>query len=840
MRAIKSFIISIALTLTLITGVSAEFFSDIIVTSTDGIWTDSRAYSSLTDAVNAVGSTKQRTIVISSQLSVGDITIPSNITLKFERDGAIINSGQLTLNTRNIIAENRQIFAGAGDIDFTAGTVLKSGWFSTFERAALVTADDSVTLIITKPQTLTTTVALGDNVTLKWDGPGNILTANAGVDIQNIYNIDAGDFQLFAGAGDFDFTDGMSLKLSWFIRLRSALTYIGSDKVTLNVTRPSTVDFTDTVPSNISLYINHGAPVTCTGHVLTINGPLLSTGPYQQFVAVAGEVVFSDTSYVNAAWFGFAESASAAANSAALLAAVTAGNTCINSGTFLLSVQVEIPSNRRVYGAGIGSSILKIPDNVSAGTVATLSPLTTANGGSDILIENLTIDGNRANQSWTPVGSANYGLSVRSSNTVVRNCEFKNVTANGTGVPVTASNVIFDGVISHGNGKKGLHSGDVNKITIINGFYYDNEIDSGIGLHQGATEVIVANNQCYDNGTYGIDVGASTGAYEVSRNVAITGNIIFGNNVGIYLVNNSTSDIEKDLGVSIIGNTIKGNGQGIQTTAAYGFTIADNIIKENDIYGIWINTNSTRYIINGNIIYNNCLTDTSKAAVTLQAGTSNGIVRGNYLYDNQDSATQVRGILIGGTVTGTVVADNHIENATTVAIDDYSSIGVNTVQNNIRINSGSAENNVFSGHTIIRNVTSVTRTGTTDETDLMAAATILAKKMDSVNGVRFTAWGRNTGAAGTKTIKFYWGATAYTVHPADNNASEWRLDVEIQNGSFSSQRIWLLMRTGGIITFDDYTTASVVTTEAVSVKLTGQLSDGSDSISQYRLWGEYF
>ena len=127
MRAIKSFIISIALTLTLITGVSAEFFSDIIVTSPDGIWTDSRAYNSLTDAVNAIGSTKQRTIVISSQLSVGNITIPSNITLKFERDGAIINSGQLTLNTRNIIAENRQIFAGAGDIDFSSGTVLKSG-----------------------------------------------------------------------------------------------------------------------------------------------------------------------------------------------------------------------------------------------------------------------------------------------------------------------------------------------------------------------------------------------------------------------------------------------------------------------------------------------------------------------------------------------------------------------------------------------------------------------------------------------------------------------------------------------------------------------------------------
>ena len=307
MRAIKSFIISIALTLTLITGASAEFFSDIIVTSPDGIWTDSRAYSSLTDAVNAIGSTKQRTIVISSQLPVGNITIPSNITLKFERDGAIINSGQLTLNTRNIIAENRQIFAGAGDIDFTSGTVLKSGWFSTFERAALVTADDSVTLIITKPQTLTTTVALGNNVVLKWDGSGNILTANTGVDIQNICNIEAGDFQLFAGAGDFDFTDGMNLKLSWFVRLRSAITYIETDKVTLNVTRPSTVDLTDTIPSNISLNISEGAPLTVSpGQVLTISGPLLSTGAYQQFVAVSGEVLFSDgvVESIKLEWFG--------------------------------------------------------------------------------------------------------------------------------------------------------------------------------------------------------------------------------------------------------------------------------------------------------------------------------------------------------------------------------------------------------------------------------------------------------------------------------------------------------------------------------------------------------
>jgi hypothetical protein len=214
MKKLTTLLLSIVIFFTLSLNVRAEFFSDVIVTSPNGIWTDSRAYANLPAAINAVGAL-QRTVVIASQQSVGNITIPANVTLKFERDGAIGHTGQLTFNTKNIIADNRQIFAGGGDVDFASGTVVKSGWFADVETAINLTSDDTVTLVVTKPQTIATSYALGNNVNLRWESPGNILTVNGGVTISNIGQVESGNYQLFAGAGNFRFRDGTNLNSSW-------------------------------------------------------------------------------------------------------------------------------------------------------------------------------------------------------------------------------------------------------------------------------------------------------------------------------------------------------------------------------------------------------------------------------------------------------------------------------------------------------------------------------------------------------------------------------------------------------------------------------------------------
>lgn len=257
MKTLKIFFLSLILLFTLSTGVNAEFFADVIVTSPNGIWTDSRAYATLNDAITAVGA-NQRTVVIASQQAVTALTIPSNVTLKFERDGSIANTGQLTINTKNIIAPNQQIFTGIGNIDFASGSEILTGWFSNIETAFALTANDTVTLIVSKPQTITASYSPGTNVFLKWNAPGNILTANAGITVSNIGQITAGNYQIFAGAGNFRFRDGTILNLVWFNNLRAAITHASTNSLTLLVQGTHVVDLSDSIPATLTTKLVQG------------------------------------------------------------------------------------------------------------------------------------------------------------------------------------------------------------------------------------------------------------------------------------------------------------------------------------------------------------------------------------------------------------------------------------------------------------------------------------------------------------------------------------------------------------------------------------------------------
>lgn len=299
-------ILTLALSILLLTSASyAEFFEDIIVTSPDGIWTDARAYSTLNAAITAV-STDERTVTITSPQTVTALTVPSNVTLKFERNGAINNSGQLTINTKNIIAPNRQIFTGAGDIDFVNGSEVKTGWFADLDEAIDVTSDDSITLIVSEQDYITSSIAVGDDVFLKWESPNNQIVASAGATLSNIHDISAGHYQLFAGAGDFDFDDRTELRLSWFSRLSSAIYFIGTVKSTLVIDEAITMNENVSIPSTLTVEVLPGATITTTGWKLTIaGGPgSIIASSRQQIFAGTGSVLFTLGGTVYPEWFG--------------------------------------------------------------------------------------------------------------------------------------------------------------------------------------------------------------------------------------------------------------------------------------------------------------------------------------------------------------------------------------------------------------------------------------------------------------------------------------------------------------------------------------------------------
>lgn len=135
-----------------------------------------------------------------------------------------------------------------------------------------------------------------------------------------------------------------------------------------------------------------------------------------------------------------------------------------------------------------------------------------------------------------------------------------------------------------------------------------------------------------------------------------------------------------------------------------------------------------------------------------------------------------------------------------------------------------------------RTSTDVTITGTTDETTLYTE-TIGANISGTAGGLHFHAAGVNTGATGTKTFKWYTGATAITLYTsAAGSLEEWIVDVEVYNqGSVSAQLIKWSFK--GIDPTTHIPTekvgidiAAIDTSASVEYKFTGDLGAAGDSI----------
>jgi len=386
----KKFILSIFLALTLfITPASAEFFPDIIVTSPNGIWTDSRAYETLNDAISAVGA-NERTIKIVSPQTVTALTIPSNVTLEFERDGAIVNSGQLTINTRNIRAPDRQIFTGAGDVDFADGSVVRSAWFPSLYKAINLTNDDSVTLLVTSQAHVTTTCALGNDVILKWISPNNIIQVDSGVVFSNIKNIEAGNYQIFAGLGDYDFLDGTELKLNWFHSLQSVLAQVEDEEVTIIINEDSVIQADVTAAANEGIKVVKGGRLNIdAGVTLTINGSF-STGLYQVFSG-AGSTLFGQlTPALYPEWWGI----DGTNDEVQINLAITASNAgtgripvVLSGGPYSAADTIYMRHGVRLIGWG-GMATSKIPTSANYEHQARINV-----SGSSVALDSLPADG---------------------------------------------------------------------------------------------------------------------------------------------------------------------------------------------------------------------------------------------------------------------------------------------------------------------------------------------------------------------------------------------------------------------------------------------------------------
>lgn len=375
---------------------SQEFFTDVIVTSSNGIWTDSRAYSTLNDAIASVG-INERTIIIANKQIVGDLDIPSNITLSFNRDGSIANSGTLNINTKNIIASDRQIFTGSGSINFTNGTVLRSSWFEDLPEAIGQTNGyyDYLTLVISEESIIDENVTVGDKTVLKWESPRNRITINSGFTLSGVKNIEAGEYQIFTGSGDIDFLDGTILNLTWFKRLRAVVDWVENEEVTLSITKPFTMDYDNIIPSNMHLIMHKGAIISGFNN-LTINGTVQA----DRYKIFENSLNVTGLSSVYPEWWGAVPNGlidCLASFNSANDSLTLGGDISLGVGTYILSDTFEISDKVKLRGINSSTSEIKAQANANITGGLITNKVKGPVGQEFIYIQDLLIDGNRYN-----------------------------------------------------------------------------------------------------------------------------------------------------------------------------------------------------------------------------------------------------------------------------------------------------------------------------------------------------------------------------------------------------------------------------------------------------------
>ncbi len=209
--------------------------------------------------------------------------------------------------------------------------------------------------------------------------------------------------------------------------------------------------------------------------------------------------------------------------------------------------------------------------------------------------------------------------------------------------------------------------------------------------------------------------------------------------------------------------------------------------------------------------------------------------------DNTGDTDGSTGIITGMTDT----SDFNIGDYVTVSAG-FSSVGVFRIKTKtatsvtVNANSNSAQNNVTAAqyapsfteinHIRFTNTNSDTSTSGTGEDDLKTQS-ISANKLGTTGGVKILAAGTKTGSNGNKTIKLYFGTTSWTMCAAANNTNDWRVEAEICNTATNAQRAsWIGW--DGATPLQGYETATIDTTAAITLKITGECADPNDVVTQ--------
>ena len=340
------------------------------------------------------------------------------------------------------------------------------------------------------------------------------------------------------------------------------------------------------------------------------------------------------------------------------------GSVYLREGTYVVSESVIISkSNVALIGAG-ASTAIKIKDTKDADIEVIY-----ASAKSNLLVKNLRIDGNKANQTTgTMTGISFSGI----EHSKVINFWAGNLRDHGIYLHSSSNNNTIAGNTCGGTDWIGIYLHTTSNNTITGNTLQGNS--TGIYLASSGINTVTGNT-CVDNAVNGLILLAST-------NNTITGNTSRNNSHnGISFFSSSNDN-------TVASNTFQGNGQnGIFVDSSGRTTIVGNTSQGNGQNGIRIHYSSNNTVTGNSCQGNSQSSDNTYSGILVSSNSDYNNIQGNTIRRGTETNKQKWGIRIDSSSgDANLVANNDCYQAGVTA-------GISNVGTGTEFGAGNRNNN---------------------------------------------------------------------------------------------------------------------------------------------------
>jgi parallel beta-helix repeat protein len=341
----------------------------------------------------------------------------------------------------------------------------------------------------------------------------------------------------------------------------------------------------------------------------------------------------------------------------------TGGMVLLLEGTYNITGSIVLASNIALVGQGPGT-VLRVPDGFNAD----LNVISGSNV-SGVLVANLKVDGNKANQR---AGTMN-GIYLSSvTHSEVRSW-VENMRDNGIVLDSSSSHNTITGNTCQGNKNSGIYLSSSSYNTVTGNTCQQN--DYGIYLSFSGHNTITG-NLCQGNYIHGIYL------YPSSNNNTIVGNTCQGN--GSYGIGLSSSSDNN----TIAGNTCQGNAYfGIYLYSSGHNTITGNTCQGNNRHGIVLGSSSNNAIVGNCVLGNSQEADASYDGIYMDYDSNHNLISGNVVRHQGGERQHRYGINIATSdCDGNLIHGNDLYQAGRTG--DYNDAGTGTIYHHNRTSEG--------------------------------------------------------------------------------------------------------------------------------------------------------